>query len=770
MKNLQKVEVDFNGEKVSFKTGHLAFRADSALEVQVGETVLLAIVTVDPLESSLDYFPLTVEYIEKFYAGGVISGSRFIKRERYPSDDAILRARQVDHSIRSLFPKGFKHAVCVVLTVLSYDGEHNPDDLSVTAASMALMLSSVPFDGPSAALKVAMDKEGKLFLNPAGEESDLKAKFVLSFFEDRILNIEGFGDEISEAQMDEIIDYGAKHIRPLLEVQKEFQKKAGKEKLIFDQMSVSPELLSKVDEKYTERITEALYDKLERKEALAEIKDEIVGGALGEISKIDTDAAVEHIARKIMRGNILEKEKRISGRKLEEIREIDFQVSYLPRVHGSAMFTRGLTQTLSIVTLGSTRLSQMLENFEGESEKRFMHHYNGPNYSFGEAGKFIYMPGRREIGHGHITENAFFKLLPKEEDFPYTIRVVSEILSQNGSSSMAAATATSLALMDAGVPIRAAVAGIAVGLITDESDTTKYKLLMDMEDIEDFYGDMDFKVVGTKKGITAIQLDNKIKGVPIDIIKEALKWTRDGRLKILEKANEILDKPRTEVSKYAPKVITIVIDKSKIGDLIGPGGKNIKNIIEESGEVDIDIQDDGTVNITAISDRARDKAKAMIEAITKEAEVGKQYEGVIDRITDFGVFVKVSPGISGLVRVSEMSDDYIKSPSDCVKVGDKVKVKVIGIDDLGRINMSMKNLIEPPKIGKIYDGVVEKVTGYGAIVKLEQGSSGLVHISEMADGFISDPNTIVKEGDKTKVKVIGIDDKGRTQLSIKRAK
>lgn len=704
----KKISINFEGEDLTFSTGNLAFRADSAVRVQIGETVVLAIVTVDKEESSLDYFPLSVEYIEKFYAGGIISGSRFVKRERRPSDEAVLKARQVDHSIRSLFPKGFKNAVSVVITVMSYDDVHDPADLAVSAASAALMMSSVPFNGPSASLSVGVNKEDdSLVVNPkVGSEEELRAHFIVGLTEDKVLNIEGWADEVSEEKMDEIMDLAAERVKPLYDLQNKFAKEFGREKLEYSEKPVAEEIIKLVEEGYHDQIREALYNKPDRKEEYARIVSEIVEKNEGNVSKQNATDALEYIARKIMREGVLKEEKRTSGRELTEIRPISIDVGVLPRVHGSSLFTRGLTQAMSIVTLGSTRLSQTLESFEGEEEKRFMHHYNGPSYSYGEAGRFSYYPGRREIGHGHITENALKTILPSEEEFPYTIRVVSEILSQNGSTSMAAACATSLALMDAGVPLKTAVAGIAIGLVTADDNLEEYKLLTDMEDVEDFYGDMDFKVVGTKNGITAIQLDNKLRGVPISILKEAFRRSRDGRLFILDKMNAVLQQSRDQVSEHAPKVDVLHIDQTRIGELIGPGGKNIKNIVETAeafGDIDIDIQDDGTVYVTAVSSEARDKALGMINEMFEEAEVGKEYDGVVDRIESYGLFVKITSNISGLVHISEITEGFIKDLSKHFKVGDKVKVKVIGIDDMGRVKLTMKGL-NPDIAAKIKEG------------------------------------------------------------------
>ncbi len=691
------MSISFEGEDLNFSTGNLAFKADAAVRVQIGETVVLAIVTVDKEESSLDYFPLTVEYIEKFYAGGVISGSRFIKRERRPSDEAVLKARQVDHSIRSLFPKGFKNAVSVVITVMSYDDKHDPADLAVTAASAALMISSVPFEGPSASVSVGINKENNsLIINPkVGTEEDLKAHFILGLTDDRVLNIEGWADQISEDTMDEIMELAAEKVKPLYDLQNKFAKEFGKQKLEFVENPINEDTLKLVEDDYLPQIKEALYNKPDRKEEYMRIIEEIVANNEGSISKQDATNIVEYIARKIMREGVLKEEKRTSGRQLTEIRPLSMDIGVLPRVHGSSLFTRGMTQAMSIVTLGSTRLSQTLESFEGEEQKRFMHHYNGPSYSYGEAGRFSYYPGRREIGHGHITENALKAILPSEEKFPYTIRVVSEILSQNGSTSMAAACATSLALMDAGVPLKTAIAGIAIGLVTADDNLEEYKLLTDMEDVEDFYGDMDFKVVGTIDGITAIQLDNKLKGVPIPVLKEAFRKSREGRLFVLDGMNSVIGQSRDHVSEHAPKVDVMHIDSSRIGELIGPGGKVIKNIVEtaeEFGDIDIDIQDDGTVYITAVSAEARDKALSMINDIFEEAEVGKEYDGVVDRIESYGLFIKIGANISGLVHISEITNGFINDLSKHFKVDDKVKVKVIGIDEVGRVKLSMKNL------------------------------------------------------------------------------
>lgn len=693
--------LNFNGEEWTFTTGRLTPRADASILAQVGETVVLTVVTVDDRESDLDYFPLSVEYMERFYAGGVISGSRFMKREMRPSDDAVLKARQIDHSIRSLFPKGFKRSVNVIVNVMAYDDEHDPEILAVTSASMALMLSSIPFEGPSASVKVGIKGE-ELVLNPAeAMEEELDADFIVSARGDRILNIEGYGDEIPESKMGELMDYAVAQMQPLLEVQKEFQKEVGKEKFEFEALPVPQALIDDVDKLYHARIEEGLYDRDKRSDIYAEITDEYMEEKINaeepEYTRGQVNEAIEYVARKIMRKGVLEAEKRTSGRKLDEVRELGIEVGYLPRVHGSGLFERGQTQALSIVTLGSTRLVQTMESYEGESEKHFMHHYNGPNYSFGQAGRFNYYPGRREIGHGNIGENALRKMMPSLEDFPYTTRVASEVLSQRGSSSMAATCGATLALMDAGVPIKQPVAGISVGLVTEDGNESNFKLLTDMEDVEDFYGDMDFKVTGTKNGVTAMQLDNKLMGVPVEVLKQGMEKARAARVMILDEMSKVISGPRAELSKYAPKVETVMVKPDKIGEIIGPGGKMIKKIVEEAGgEIDIDIDDDGQVNITGGTDEQRQIAIQMINDIAEEPEEGKIYNGTIDKVMNYGAFVDVSNSISGLIHVSELKDGFVKDPNEVVKEGDKVRVKLIKIEN-GKLSFSLKGVEQNAK-------------------------------------------------------------------------
>jgi len=554
------------------------------------------------------------------------------------------------------------------------------------------MLSSAPFDGPSASVIVAI-KDGKLILNPekSDEDHDFDAEFVVSVREDRILNIEGYGDEIPEEKMGELLDFAVKHAAPLLEVQNEFQKEVGKEKIDYEKSPVSQELLDIVEKDHIKDVTEGLYN-FEKRRTLTDAVVEKIQEENSEIAKKDIQEAIDYVSRSVLREGILKEDKRSHGRGLDEVRKLNIEVGVLPRVHGSALFSRGMTQCMSIVTLGSTRLAQTLESFDGEVEKRFMHHYNGPSYSYGEAGRFNYYPGRREVGHGAIGENALKKIIPSEEEFPYTVRVVGEILSQRGSSSMAATCGMTLALMDAGVRIKHPVAGISIGLITEDDDVSKYKLLVDMEDVDDFYGDMDFKVTGTKNGVTAIQLDNKLKGVPVAILKEAFTKARTARLFVLDEIAKVIAEPRKDLSKYAPRVDVIKINPERIGELIGPGGKVIKGIMAEAGEgIDIDINDDGQVNVTSVNKTQRDLVLKKIGEVVEEPEIGKIYHGKVDKITNYGAFVDVSPSISGLVHISEVAEGFVSDVSKHLKEGQEVDVKLIKIEN-GKQSFTMKGL------------------------------------------------------------------------------
>ncbi len=708
-KNIPQIKretVNFLDQELTFEFDHYAYKADAALTLTRGETVVLATVTTGKLPIDANFLPLSVEYIEKHYAGGMISSSRFVKREGRPTESAVLKARQIDHALRSLFPKSWRKPVGVVITVLAYDGVNDPEQLGVIAASTALMMSSIPFAGPSASVKVGLDREGQFVWSPAVKEmEELEMDMIVAFVGDRILNIEGWAKEVSEDVMARLMQEAVEKGKVILDFQTMIAGKYGKTKQAHEETSTAEDMVAVVKASYATGIEAALKDRENREDMFNKMKAELAEKLAadnaakaasngGDVEKVNTAAiedAFEYVARRILRDMALANESRTSGRKLDEIRELSIEVGALPRVHGSAVFTRGITQSLSILTLGAAGMAQTLESFQGEEKKRFMHHYSSPNYSYGDAGRFSYYPGRREIGHGNIGENALKHMIPAEGDFPYTIRLSSEIMSSNGSTSMAATCASTLALLDGGVPLKAMVAGVALGLVTDDSNVDSYKILVDMEDVEDFYGDMDFKVTGSENGITAIQMDNKLKGVPVKILIDAFGKSRTARLEILEAMKSVISTPRSEMSPYAPKVEVIRINPEMIGELIGPGGKVIKSILEACEQkVDIDIQDTGDIYITGVDKEMRDLAMNMINEIVVEPEIGAIYTGEVGKIAEYGIFVDVSSRISGLVHISEVADGFVKDASQYYDLGDIVKVKLIGKDDKGRLKFSIK--------------------------------------------------------------------------------
>lgn len=694
------------GKEVEVSTGKLAMLAHGAIRLQMGGTVLFATAAIDSRDTDLDYFPLSVEYVEKFYASGVISGGKFQKREGRPSDEATIKAREVDHSIRSLFPKSFKKPVAIILTVMAYDGINDPQSLTVLGASLAIMQSGIPFSGPCSSVVVSVDENDNIKINPAADERhDDLGEFIISGVDNKILSFEGWGKEIAEDKMAQILDKANEEIISINSQQTDFISNIEKTLKIdadgYDNKPVESELIDKIKGLYLDQIADALYNskeaRREKMNLVVETAKSTLANEESDYSSSDISAAIEYVARYVLRKGVLEESKRPSGRNLQEIRPLSAEVDLLPTVHGSALFTRGLTQSLSIITLGSKNDAQMIAEMEGEEEKTFMHHYNFPGFSVGEAGRYSYYPGRREVGHGTIGENALKNMIPSLEDFPYTIRAVSEILTSNGSTSMAATCASSMALMAAGVPMKEQVAGIGVGLVTEDENVDNYKLLLDIEGIEDFYGDMDFKVTGTKNGITAIQYENKLQGVPLSIIKEAFELAKQGRAQVLEVMNAAISEPRTELAETAPKVKKLQIEQGEIAELIGPGGKIIKQLIEDTKEfgktpADISIEQDGTV---IISTNNKDQMAFVIERITKmfeKAVVGQVYEGVVGKVETYGAFVDVTEKIRGLCHVSEISEKFVKDANEVIKVGDKVKVKVMKIDDMGRINFTMKGV------------------------------------------------------------------------------
>ena len=680
------------GEKIlTLQTGHLADQANAAVTAQLGDTMVLATVVSASPKENLDYFPLYVEYIERLYAGGRIKGSRWVKREGRPSDEATLTARLIDRSIRPLFPKDFKNEVQVIITVLSVDAENNPDVPAICAASAALAISDIPWNGPVGALRigfVAKNGEEIFVANPTYQDleySDLD--LVVSLTEEAIVMLEGGAKEASEAALLKGVEFAQKQVGKLIKAIESLAKEVGQKKQKFEMEKLDPKLMKEIEKEAGEKIKEmlkAIATKKEPLESLAEIQQALVE-KYEEEKRSDIVKIVDKLVKKIIRNGILEKKKRPDGRKPEEIRPIEIEAGVLPRTHGSVMFKRGGTQALTVTTLGSPSLKQLIESMEGEETKRYIHHYYMPPFSVGETGR-IGWPSRREVGHGALAERALLPVIPSEEKFPYTIRVVSEIMSSNGSTSMASVCGSTLSLMDAGVPITAPVSGIAMGIVAQGKG--EVVILSDILGLEDFNGDMDFKIAGTQKGITAIQLDVKTMVLTSDLLSKVLVQAEKGRLFILDKMLQALPASRAQISKFAPKIKVLHIPVEKIGEVIGPGGKVIRKIISETG-ANVDIEDDGTVNISALDKENVDKAVAWVKSLTREVKKDEVFEGEVKRIQPFGAFVEILPGKDGLVHISQMAPGYVANPADVVKVGQKVKVRVREIDDMGRINLTM---------------------------------------------------------------------------------
>ena len=686
------MKIKFGNNDLILETGKMAKQANGSVAVQYGGTVVLVTVCMskEPKEGQ-DFFPLTVEYQEKTYAAGKIPGG-FFKREGRPSESEILTARLIDRPIRPLFPCGLLNEVQIMAIVLSSDGENDPDILSVIGASAALSISDIPFQGPLACCRVA-HINNQFILNPTYaqlENSDLD--LVVAANAKGILMLESKSREISEEIFQEAVKFGFQNLQGVIRLEEEFSRQYGKPKAEIQYKKIDPVLQEKVEELSRERLKEVykLSKKEEREEEIDLLSKELEAQlTLQGYLALDIKMALVTVEKEQVRKKILGENVRIDGRRFRDIRPINCDVSVLPRTHGSSLFSRGQTQSLAVTTLGTGEDEQMIEALEGEKYKSFMLHYSFPPFSVGETAP-VRGPGRREIGHGALAERSLLAVMPSKEKFPYTIRVVSEILESNGSSSMATVCAATLALMDAGVPIKDAVGGIALGLIKDDS---KGLILTDITGLEDHFGDMDFKVAGTKTGITAIQLDLKIDGIDLDLLKECLLQAKEARLAVLEKMREALTQPRGELSSYAPRIDIIKVNPEKIGELIGPGGKTIKKIIASTG-ASIDIQDDGSVLVASTDANKSEEAMRMIKAIVEDIEVGRIYIGKVKRIVAFGAFCEIAPGKDGLVHVSEMVDHFVKNVEEVVKVGDEIKVKVIGIDELGRINLSKKQAEE----------------------------------------------------------------------------
>lgn len=687
------LEATLGDKPLSIKTGKVAKQASGAVVVQYGETIVLVTVVSSNESAKGDFLPLTVEYMEKIYAAGRIPGNYFRREVGRGSEKETLTARLIDRPIRPLFPKGYNFETQVIATVLSMDQENDPDTLAMIGASAALCLSDIPFEGPIACVRVGRI-EGELVINPPLQKFDAcDINIIVAGSATGVVMVEGSGNIVSEADMLEAIFFGHQAMQPVIEIQKKLQKDRGKPKRAFSVPEKDAVLVEKVESLASQRIKDALgiTDKMERYGAIRAVKAEVMN-ALGEAfvdRKEEVLAVFQDIQKAISRNMILKEGRRIDNRKFDEIRPITCETGILPRPHGSALFTRGETQVLGVLTLGSGQDEQRVETLTGEESRPFMLHYNFPPFSVGEV-KRLSGPSRRDIGHGGLSTRALEKILPAKADFDYTIRIVSEVLESNGSSSMGTVCAGTLAMMDGGIPIKAPVAGIAMGLVKDGETVV---VLSDILGDEDHTGDMDFKVAGTRDGITALQMDIKIHELPKDILGKALDQARAGRLHILGKMLESLDKPREEISQYAPAIVTIKINPDKIRDVIGPGGKMIRSIQSETN-TRVEIDDTGLVKIAAISKAEGDAAMALIQGIVMEPEVGRIYEGTVVKVMDFGAFVQISPGTDGLVHISQLSTRRVTKVTDVVKEGDTFKVKVLEISRDGKIRLSHKAVLE----------------------------------------------------------------------------
>ena len=690
MKESRIFKTTIGGREVTAEIGGYCSHSNGEVLVRCGDTVVLTNVTMSKApRDGMDFFPLGVDFEEKMYAVGKIPGG-FKKREGRPSDKAILTSRLIDRPIRPLFPKGLFNDVAVVATALSVDTEIPPEVYAMLGSSIALTVSDIPFNGPTGSVMVGY-VDGEYIINPNLEQREKSSlNLALSGTKDAIMMVEAGANELTEKEMLDAILFGHEEIKKIVSWIEDIQKEVGKPKKAVE-LHKAPENIEAEVKAYAQDKVNYMFETFNRQEREAR-EDEIMADIMGHFAEIypdnrrDVDDILYAMKKECVRAMIADKGVRPDGRGLKDIRPIWCEAGILPRTHGSAVFTRGQTQVMTIATLGTISEAQKLEGLDEDAFKRYMHHYNMPPYSTGEA-KALRSPGRREIGHGALAERALEPVLPSEKDFPYVIRTVSEVISSNGSTSQASVCGSTLSLMDAGVPIKAPVAGIAMGLIKDDVNN-KLHIMSDIQGLEDFFGDMDFKVAGTAEGITAIQMDIKIKGINEEILTTALEQARQGRLHILGKMLEVLPAPRKELSKFAPKIINFSIDPEKIREVIGSGGKTINKIVEETG-VKIDIDDDGTVFIASTDSASADKAKAIIMAIVKDPEVGDEFEGEVVRILDFGAFVNIAPGKDGMIHISKLAKERVEKVTDVVNIGDAVKVKVIKIDEKGRIDLKL---------------------------------------------------------------------------------
>ena len=693
-KDIIRVSTDWLGRELSMEVNKVGFRTTASVIVRYGDTVVLGIADSGEVNPNLDYFPLSIDYEEKYYASGKISSSRFIKREGRPSDEAILIGRLIDRPIRPLFPKGYRNECQVVTTVLSMDPAFRPDAVAMLAASAALMLTGVPFDGPIAGLRIGLDEQDnfRAFMSRSELEQSQLDLFVAGKT-DKVMMVEAGANEVSEDTLADAFAWALEQIKPALDLQLELRDLA--------QPEVQSYQLVTPDEQIAEQVESYLSDKLpddlrvtyaERNPRIAEIKQAMLEhfqADYDEATWLERQAdyldAFDKVMHQNVRQGIIERGVRPDGRQLDEIRPLSSEVHLLPRTHGSSLFTRGLTQALNIVTLAPLSYAQLVDTMEvTDGERRYMHHYNAPGYTVGEI-KRLGAPGRREVGHGYLAERALLPMLPDKEDFPYAIRSVTEIMSQNGSTSMAATCSSCLALMDAGVPLKRPVSGVAMGLIIDGD---RHFVLTDLADQEDFAGDMDFKCTGTTEGITALQMDMKVHGLPVDILRDALKQAKRGRAKILTHMLQTIAEPRAELSPYAPRIEKLLVNPDKIGSIIGKGGETINKITSETG-VEIDIDESGLVTFASTNSEKMQRAIDWVKGLVEEPEVGKVYTGTVVGLKDFGAFINILPGVDGMLHVSKIAERRISSPDEVLKVGQKVRVKLTLIDDKGRLSLTM---------------------------------------------------------------------------------
>jgi polyribonucleotide nucleotidyltransferase len=683
-------QADIDGRPLIIEAGRLAAQANGAATVAIGETVVLVTACMAPQARDVDFFPLTIDFEERMYAVGKIPGA-FMRRESRPSTEAILAARMTDRALRPLFPKGFRNEVQIIVTVLSADQENDPDVLATIGASAALSISDIPWEGPVSCLRVGY-VNGEYVFNPTVSElKDSSLDLIVSSTRDRVIMVEAGANGVPEATMVEAIRHAHEKNQGLIAVQDQMVRELAKPKVEVNAKTLDPAVYEAVAAFMAGREAEMLAAvKEERQEGMKARFAEVQEHFKDQFDADQLSMALEAVVKKTLRKSILEKGIRADGRQVDELRPISCDVGILPRTHGTGLFQRGETQVLTVATLGPMSMQQKLDTLSIEDHKRFMHHYNFPPFSVGEVRRLG--TGRREIGHGALGERALEPVIPSEEEFPYTIRLVSDVLSSNGSTSQASICGSTLALMDAGVPIKMPVAGVAMGLITaDEGDG--YKILTDIAGTEDAFGDTDFKVAGTREGITAMQADFKIHGLTLPMIEEIIARARTAREVILGKLEETIAKPRSELSRYAPRMYRIQIPREKIGVVIGPGGKMVRSIIEET-KCTVDVQDDGSIFIGSTSEENARKAIAIIEGLTQEARIGQVYTGRVTRTVDFGAFVEIMPGKEGLVRIGELADYHVPSVEDVVQVGDEIMVKVIEIDNLGRINLSRRAVLE----------------------------------------------------------------------------